>query len=436
MENDDCSVNHLPFLLQPSSCQVWVQAVARALYQAGYGSIQFFIPLVFVNQMGLSATVVGIGIGSGALAGFVGHFLGGYLADSPKYGRKRTLLFSAVLSISAALLLALTQNLPLLVIANLIMGLSAGCYWTAADAAVIDVTAPTQRHKAFAVLVLADSIGAGLGIWGGGILLSQANQAQTLFFVDSFILMMFLVLIQLAIPETRQDNLEHSDTLQRFAVALNDRALRLFILVNVLFTTYVALVNSVLPLYFTHVVAVSVPEVTTEAGVSLSRVTNLFTWCYVGFGAVLQLPLAQVLGSLLKVQVLMISMLLWGGGFFLVWATGMVASIQLIFIIAALCVLSIASAIYKPFAPAVIAELAPESLRGVYLAISYQCWSVGYFIGPVLGGWAMDQSRMIAHSSWIVVAISTICGLIILRVLSQSQLSTLSSPVTDAASVT
>jgi predicted MFS family arabinose efflux permease len=52
-----------------------------------------------------------------------------------------------VLSISAALLLALTQNLPLLVIANLIMGLSAGCYWTAADAAVIDVTAPTQRHK-------------------------------------------------------------------------------------------------------------------------------------------------------------------------------------------------------------------------------------------------------------------------------------------------
>jgi len=435
---DDCSVNHLPFLLQPSSCQVWVQAIARALYQAGYGSIQFFIPLIFVNQVGLSATAVGIGIGSGSLAGFVGHFLGGYLADSRTYGRKRTLLFSAVLSIMAALILAVTQNLPHLAIANLIMGLSAGCYWTAADAAVIDVTAPTQRHKAFAVLVLADSLGAGFGIWGGGILLSQANQSQTLFFVDSFILLMFLVLIQVAIPETRQDNPEHSDTLQKFVVALNDRSLRLFVLVNILFTTYVAVVSSVLPLYFTNVVAASVSDATTEAGASLSRVTNLFTWCYVGFGAVLQLPLAQVLGSLLKVQVLMISMLLWGGGFFLVWATGMVASTQLIYIIiAALCVLSIASAIYKPFAPAVIAELAPESLRGVYLAISYQCWSVGYFIGPVLGGWAMDQSRMIAHHSCIVAAISTICGLIILRVLSQSQFSTPSAPVIeDTVSVT
>ena len=142
VENDDCSVNQLPSLLQSLSRQVWLQAIGRALYQAGYGSIQFFIPLIFVNQVGLSATTVGIGIGSGSLAGVVGHFLGGYLADSPSYGRKKTLLFSAMLSILAAFILALTQNLPLLVIANLIMGLSAGCYWTAADTAVMDVTAP------------------------------------------------------------------------------------------------------------------------------------------------------------------------------------------------------------------------------------------------------------------------------------------------------
>jgi len=44
---------------------------------------------------------------------------------------------------------------------------------------------------------------------------------------------------------------------------------------------------------------------------------------------------------------------------------------------------------------------------------------------------------MIAHHSWIVAAISTICGLIILRVLSQSQFSTPSAPVIeDTVSVT
>lgn len=436
MEND-YSVNHLPFLLQPSSRQVWVQAVGRGLYQAGYGSIQFFIPLIFVNQVGLSATAVGISLGSGSLAGIVGHFLGGYLADSPAYGRKRALFFSAGLSILAAIVLALTQTLPLLIVANLLMGLSAGCYWTAADAAVVDVTTPEQRHKAFGVLVLADSLGGGLGIFGGGRLLSLVDhQAQTLFVINSLILLVFLVLIQLAVADTRQNDLKHSDTLQGFVVALNDRSLRLFVLGNILFTTYIALVNSTLPLYFTNVFAASVPSATEESGSALGSVANLFTWCYVGIGAVLQLPLVQVLGSLPRVRVLMMSMLLWGAGFLLVWLTGMVAPLPLICAIASLSVLSIASAIYKPFAPAIVAELAPESLRGVYLAVSYQCWSIGYFIGPILGGWAMDRSQTTAHHLWMVASVTTICGQIILHFLSQRQSNDSALVTEDPASVT
>jgi MFS family permease len=316
------------------------------------------------------------------------------------------------------------------------MGLSAGCYWTAADAAVVDVTTPEQRHKAFAVLVLADSLGGGLGILGGGELLCLVDQTQTLFLVGSLILLVFLILIQIAVVETRQDSLEHTNTLQGFVVALNDRSLRLFVLVNVLFTTYIALVNITLPLYFTTITAANA-EATAEAGASLGSVANLFAWCYVSIGAILQLPLVQVLGSLMRVQVLMISMLLWGVGFFLVWATGIAASIQVICLIASLSVLSIASAIYKPFAPVIVAELAPESLRGAYLAISYQCWSIGYFIGPILGGWAIDQSRTTAHNSWMVAVVSTISGLIVLHLLNQSKISNSSAPITkDTASVT
>ncbi|MGB3205440.1 MAG: MFS transporter [Crinalium sp.] len=121
----------------------------------------------------------------------------------------------------------------MLIIANLLMGLSAGCYWTAADAAVIDVTTSEHRHKAFAILVLADSLGGGLGICGGGMLLSIIHQVQFLFFVGSLILMVFLVLIWIAVTETRQEHLENSETLQGFVVAFRDRSLLLFVLVNV-----------------------------------------------------------------------------------------------------------------------------------------------------------------------------------------------------------
>ncbi len=415
MENQT-TVDTRPFLLQPSSSQVWVQALARSLYQAGYGTIQFFIPLIFVNQFGFPATVVGIGVGSGALAGFGGHFLGGYLADSPRFGRKRAMLFSAGLSILAAILLALLPNLPILILANLIMGLSAGCYWTAADAAVIDVTPETQRQKAFAILVLADSLGSGLGIFGGGIVLASQS-APMLFLICAVILLVFLLLVQVAIADTHAEPL-NTDPLQGYGLALRDRSLQIFVSINILFTTYIALVSSTLPLYFTNFVSRGVPGI-GDAGVSIISVASLFTWCYVGVGAVLQFPLVQVLTSLLNVQVLTISMLLWSGGLFLVWAVHLIPSIPTVGMIAAFSILSIAGAIYKPFAPAIIAELAPESLRGVYLAISYQCWSFGYFLGPILGGWAIDQSPAMAHSLWIATALSTFLGLAILQILRQ-----------------
>jgi MFS family permease len=143
----------------------------------------------------------------------------------------------------------------------------------------------------------------------------------------------------------------------------------------------------------------------------------------------------QVLGSVPKVRILAISMVLWGTGFMLVWVSGTVALMQLVWAIASLSVLSIAATIYKPFAPAIVAELAPESLRGAYLAISYQCWSIGYFIGPVLGGWAMDQTHAIAHGLWVVAAVSTLFSLFILNFLAQSRVSNPVNPIEDPASV-
>jgi len=79
---------------------------------------------------------------------------------------------------------------------------------------------------------------------------------------------------------------------------------------SIFFTTFVALAE--------HCRCTSLPvatpiEAMTEA--SSPMVASLFTWCYIGFGAVLQVPLVQVLRSWLSVPVLTISMLLWGIGF-------------------------------------------------------------------------------------------------------------------------
>ena len=66
-----------------------------------------------------------------------------------------------------------------------------------------------------------------------------------------------------------------------------------------------------------------------------------------------------------------------------------------------------------------MATLAPESLRGVYLSINSLCWAVGYFIGPLIGGIALDQSAAVAHGYWVGLAGSVAIALAILRVLDQ-----------------
>ncbi|MBM0744206.1 MFS transporter [Phormidium sp. CLA17] len=406
--------------LQLDNRQIWIQAAGRSLCQVASGLIYFYIPLVFVNQVGLSATSVGLSMGLSSLAGIAGHLLGGALADSPRFGRKTTLSLSAGLGVLVSLVLAVTQTLPMLIAASLLLGLSVGFYWTAADAAVMDVTLPESRHQAFAIMSVAENVGVGMGVLGGGVLLTIAHQRHELLFLGcGLIFLAFLVMVQTAIAETRLTTTEPHTPTQGFLVALQDKTLLTFILANVLFTTYVALVTSTVPLYFTNFI----PAIGSTPTASLADTASLYTWCYIGVGAVAQLPIAQAFTAVSRIRVLMIAMLLSSLGFCLLWLTGTFAIYQYWSGVAVLCVMAIASVTYKPFAAAIVSELAPESLRGAYVAVSSQCWALGYFVGPLVGGWAMDQPANVAHNFWLVVAASTSVGLLVLRLFETQRMS-------------
>lgn len=399
--------------LRSLNFQVWVQAIGRLFCQVGFGLISFYIPLLFVNQVGLSATSVGFSIGLSSLTEVVAHFIGGSLSDSPRFGRKTALSLSAALGIVVSLVLAVSDSLFMLAIASLLLGFSLGFYWTASSAAVMDATALEERHHAFAVMGVAEYVGVGLGVLGGGTLLLLTNQSPLVLFTGcGTIFLGFFLLIQLAMTPAQLSSSDHENLAQGILTALKDRSLIIFLLANTFYATYVALVTSTIPLYFTNVVAGS----DSTPGVSVGSTANLFTWCYIGVGAVVQLPIAQLFTAFPRVRVLMVAMLLWATGFFLLWATGTFATSQFLWGILALCILSIASVTYKPFFVAIVSELAPASLRGAYTAVSSQSWTIGYFIGPIMGGWAIDQSPVVSRSFWLVVAASTLVCITLLRI--------------------
>ena len=112
----------------------------------------------------------------------------------------------------------------------------------------------------------------------------------------------------------------------------------------------------------------------------------------------------------------MISALLWGLGFIAIGLTGMVATGNLFLAVVGLFFLSVATVAYTPFASGLVAELAPESLRGVYLSINSQCWAIGYLIGPPLGGWALDQGQFAANNFWLGLSLSVSVAILILQI--------------------
>lgn len=389
--------------LQLSNRQVQVQALGRFLSQISYGLLSFYIPILFVNQVGLSATSVGFALSLCAITEVGGHFVGASLADSPRFGRKVVLSLAAASGIVVALMLMVAQVLWLLALASMVLGISLGCYWTASGAAVMDATTTEDRSQAFAVMGVAEYLGIGLGVLGGSALLTWVDESPRLLFGGcGAMFAVFWLLMHLRMTNDYPSRSPQERSEQRWITALQDKALVVFMLANVFFTTYVALVSSTIPLYFTNFLAGNDPI----PGVSVGSAAGLFTGCYIGVGAVLQLPTTSLLTPLRRIFVLMGAMVLWAVGFALLWAAGTFAESQFVWAIVALCLLSLASVAYKPFFVATVSDLAPPHLRATYVAVSSQCWTIGYFIGPLLGGWAMDQSSLVAHRFWLAVAMS------------------------------
>ncbi|GAC1468260.1 MAG: MFS transporter [Chamaesiphon sp.] len=388
--------------------------MGRFLSQIGSGFTLFYAPIFFVNQVGLSATQVGLALGSASISGIFGRILSGSMSDSRFWGRKPTLLFSAAISAIASLVLAVTGNFFTLVVGNLLMGFGIGLYWPATEAVVADLTNGEQRREAYALTRLGDNLGLGLGSVLGGVLIGTTGAYRTLFVIDAISFVVFLGVVYAAISETYQPTKHARQPLHNWAIALRDRPLLVYILVNIIFTTYISQLQSTMPLYFSNFVSVG----ESHKGFSPTIISTLFAW-HLALAILCQIPIIRALRRFSHAQALTISAMLWAVGFILIWVTGVAATSHLIWAVLGMGVLAIATVTYTPTASSLVADIAPESLRGVYLAINSLCWAVGYAFGPPLGGWALDRSPTVAHGFWLCLALSVGLTILILQYLNK-----------------
>ncbi|WP_334725429.1 MFS transporter [Nostoc sp.] len=396
--------------------QIWIFAIGRFLSEVGTGFTLFYAPIFFVNQVGLSATSVGVALGSASISGIVGRIVGGSLADSGEWGRRRTLLLATAISAIGSLVLAATSNFTILVIGSLISGLGIGFYWPAAEAVVADASQIDNRRETFAIARLADNLGLAIGIMLAGFWIAIIGSYRWLFVIDAISFMVFFGVVYVGISETEQQQMGESEKTQHFAswiAVLSDRRFLVYIAVNIFFTIYISQIHSTLPLYFKNFVIKS----TTE-GFAQTTISVLFAWHLV-LAIICQLPVTSALKRCSHTLALTVSAILWAIGFGLIWVSGTAPSHNLVWVALALGVFAVAIVSYTPSAASLVTELAPENQRGVYFSINAVCWGVGYFIGHPLGGWALDQPRIITDSFWLGFSLSVAIVVVILQYLNR-----------------
>lgn len=397
--------------------QIWILAIGRLLSSIGTGFTLFYSAIFFVNEVGLSNSAVGWALGSASIAGVFGRILGGAFADSPEWGRKKILLISAIISAVGSFVLAATYDFWSLVLGQVIMGFGVGLYWPATEAVVADITEGENRREAFTITRFFDNLGLGIGIVVGGVLIGITGNYRVLFIIDGISFLVFLYVIWANIRESYQpkENLSTSPKeINSWLQALANPSFLLYIAINIVFTTYISQLHSTIPIYFKNYITQGNQPIFNETTISL-----LFT-LHLVLSIISQLPVSRAFKGFPHTYALSISAFIWGFGFILIWVTGVVGSNQIIWAILALGIFAIALVAYTPSASSLVADLAPESQRGVYLSINSLCWAVGYFIGPPLGGWALDQERFIADIFWLALAASVVVTAGFLQVLQKA----------------
>jgi MFS family permease len=392
--------------------QVWILAAGRLLSMIGIGFTTFYAPVHFVNTMHIPATLVGLGFAANSLAGTGARIAGGSLSDSARFGRRLTLLASATVLGTGSIMMGLLQNFWWFVASNTLLGFGAGLYWPAVDAMIADITTQTNRRDAFAVSRFADYCGLAVGILLAGLIIQHTGAFQLLFFAGAASYFLLAAVIIFAVRESRHAG-ESPSLFKSWAQALRDPLLQLYVIANVLMTAYVTQITSSLPLYLSDRIKVA-------PGQSLTPwlLSSLFA-VHIILLAVCQIPVTRAMNRFSAARSLMLSCAIWFVGFLAISVCGLISSFQLYVAVAALVLMSIATAAYAPPASALIADFAPQESLAIYFSINSLCWAIGGMAGPPLVLTAMDHFQAHTPFIWLVMAASTLIPAAVFQALSK-----------------
>ncbi len=354
--------------LPPTFWLIWTGTLVNRLG----GFVIPFLTLYLTAQraipVGRAALIVSL-FGAGS---FLAQLGGGELTD--RLGRRPVMLMSFFVTPVFMIMLGLARDLFLISAATLIVGFFMDLYRPAVGAAIADLVPPESRTRAYGYNYWAINLGAAVAPLLAGLMASY--NYLILFVADALTTAVFGLIVFFGIRETRpaeDHHTLHSPVRERITQLRREPILLIFSLITLFFGVIYMQGNVTLPLDMqSHGLG---PR---DYGAAIA--VNGFLIILV------TIPVSNMAAKWPRFETVAISAVLLGVGF---GFTALATSLPLFAMSVALWTLGEIAA--TSVSPAIIADLSPVRLRGLYQGIFGAAWGLSYFIGPLAGGWVYEQ---------------------------------------------
>ncbi len=379
--------------------EVWLLQLGGVMNSFGNGVILPFLVIYLHDVRGFSLGVSGLVVSVSAAAQLTAGLVAGPLVD--RLGARRVLGAGLVMQSIGFGLFPLVHE-PWQAFALIaIEGAGSAGFWPSQSTLIARLTPPARRHAAYAQQRVTMNLGIGLGGLAGGLVASVAHPSTftVLFLVDAATFLLYLaVLAFIHDPGVAPE--ERGDEPASYRAVLRDRLFVRLWTLNFLFVAAGYSLFNLVP-----------PFARDQSHISEREIGAIF-FVNTALIVIVQLPISRALEGRRRMRALALMPLLWVVAWLLVEAGGLWFEATAAFVVfaLALAIFGIGECFHGPAHQALVAEIAPDRLRGRYFAVHSLSWGLAGTVGPAVGGFLLAWKPFVLWPAAAVVCAIAAAG--------------------------
>jgi MFS family permease len=354
--------------LPPTYWLIWTGTLINRLG----GFIIPFLTLYLTSQRQIPVSQATLMVSLFGAGSFLAQLSGGELTD--RLGRRPVMLMSFFITPIFMIALGIARSLPLIATVTFIVGFFTDLYRPAVGAAIADLVPPESRTRAYGYNYWAINLGAAVAPFLAG-LIAEYNYL-ILFLADAATTAIFGMIVYFGIRETRPaeaHHTAHAPVSERIDQLKREPILLVFSILALFFGMIYMQGNVTLPL------DMQANGLGPQQYGSAIAVNGLLI-------ILLTIPVSNMAARWRRFETIAVSTILLGLGF---GVTSPAHTLPLYMLSVVIWTLGEIAA--TAVAPAIIADLSPVELRGLYQGIFGSAWGLAFFVGPLAGGWVFEN---------------------------------------------